>query len=297
MTIPFGSNYTHYAPNPDLGHQPGVVANYHQTQAASRVRDLCSGQLTAMRANGQTCISIPLYHKLSSDFAPDGFTLELTDAGGLDPQRFQNFTNLLADIKAAGFTWFEVRFLPAGVLLNDWEKEAVFIDGMRSFIRAVGLPYLIDVFGEGTGDFARNLWTWYTAAYFPGGLAVTDASISVAVSKTNVNNLPQIFSRNWPTEILLDVYGETDDQGWGSTYSTICGALAALEAGGVPKSIPVSINERWPFTNQMMTEEIARAMKDNPAWQLARQLQWPNVWGVNEGNNELASPTLGGILQ
>lgn len=312
MSFPFaggyGCNYTHFAPPKSEAEQFGVVYLYDKNRA------LIQNQLGQMRQNGQTCIKIPLYYWPAESaippYVPDGFLLGLY-GNTFDSQRMQNVQSLFADINAAGFTYLEVSFLPAGGVLspsdsafdpNSWTRTALLIDAIRPLASGCGVPkVMFDLVGEGIPTnaqanlrtFSQTIWGWYTAGKFPNGAAVTDATISFVPTREIISNIPGVFQGNWPAQLQPHVYGAMYEDGWGSAYSVLCGVCDELDRIGAPAGIEIEVGETYAFRDLTTIAGLLRAAHDRPGHNIRRVLMWPMV--RPSINDEQASPPLEGI--
>jgi len=176
-----GSNYGWYNidtsainQNRNCREQFGIIANYHQQNVSSTVRQ----QLATMFQNGQRRLRVPIFH--ASDLSSG--TVLRSAGGNLTGEGRRNLANFLADIKAAGFQEILVGFHPISrssphtwvnydpaIAQENWNL----IQNLRPIIRGANIDYKIDLWNEGaassTQSFARQytgeLWSLYNAAY------------------------------------------------------------------------------------------------------------------------------------
>ncbi|MEO7916881.1 MAG: hypothetical protein ABIR16_04495, partial [Dokdonella sp.] len=143
-----GSNYHWY--NLDaMCNRDGIVANYHRVDAGGAVRTQVQQQLATMRVRGMSRLSLGIY------FIHGFNTSTLVDSS--DPasvnQALINIGNLLADVKAAGFSEVLFRFFPTD-LINpsqpNFQPDLVdeywnLITQVRPVVIAAGIPYRLDL--------------------------------------------------------------------------------------------------------------------------------------------------------
>lgn len=295
----FGCNYTHFAPPTDLSKQMGVLATYSDN------RTLAQEQIGQMRANGQTCMRIPSWVWAAEEsFIADGWVIAMNPDSTLDDVRAKNLALLLADIKAAGFTWVEFGYGAMGVTLSPvngtapwtgelgdrWKRGADFIAWIRqNFLVPSGIPFRIDLAGESIPtldtettlmEYVQTLWTWYTTAYSLGKRC-QDATISFVPDPEAIKNLPTVFRGddpnglvNWP-DLETHVYGAEDVPGWGSAYTVLCAVLDSLDAFLAPPETLVDVGETYSFRDLSTVAGLLRSANDRPKRKVNRLLSWP----------------------
>ena len=262
-----GSNLLVYRVD-EPGH--GYVEDFQKGKAVIRK------QLKQMYAGGQRRLKIPLLYWHGRQ--PDGLTLDST-GGHFTPQETRNLKRLLAFIKNAGFSSVELSLLPEGPndAMHNWTQwDDVYYRENWSLVRSVrvlaassGLPYLLDLAGEGVpvngqtlwGEYARRLWADYSMTYGAGPRRmVTDATISFVPDLQAVAHLAWTFSNNWPPIFEPHIYGAVPDSDWESAYSTFTGLYRAMRLAGIPP-IPWIIGET--YANDAATAaELRRAITD-----------------------------------
>lgn len=264
---PGGSNLLVY--RVDIpGH--GYVEDFQKGKA------LITKQLKQMYAGGQRRLKIPLVYWHGRK--PDGLTLDPT-GGHFTKQETRNLKRLLALIKRTGFTSVELSLLPEGPddAMHNWPRwdEMYYIENwtllnnVRALAASSGLPYLLDIAGEGIpidgqilwGEYTRRLWQDYTMKYGVGPHnSVTDATISFAPGLQTVAHLASTFSNNWPPVFEPHIYGGVPDSDWASTYDTFTGLYREMQHAGIPP-IPWIIGET--YANDVTTAaELRRAIAD-----------------------------------
>ncbi len=282
----YGSNYTHFAPPTAPTGQLGVVHEYHLH------RPLAQQQLAEMRAAGLTDLRIPMYILAAEELGglEDGFTLKLYGSS-FDAQRQQNLVNLIADARAAGFTWISLGPGAAGNILGPsnwtafdeaaWERWGGFVNWCHSLpVDVVDLGEVIG-FGSVVTQWAQRTWAWATAGW--GNAAVT---IGLTSGVQNVDAALSVYKGSdqtgpvdWPAEIGLHLYGPVPFPGHGSFYSIGSLMIAELLALGMPLVTKISIHERTDFSDVVTNAEQARLIADYSQVNWTRSLQWPMVLG------------------
>lgn len=155
-----GVNLGFYDLGPNCDREPfGVLANLHKPGVRQRVTEI----LVELRARGSEAIAVGIYHfrapgPADSDGVWAGTPILDSTGGNLHPRMRQNLADLLADIRAAGFSQLLVRYHPQGG--NDvaqWSRydESVFeenwnlIVNLMPIIERSGLDYRVDLMTEG----------------------------------------------------------------------------------------------------------------------------------------------------
>jgi hypothetical protein len=141
----------------------------------------------------------------------------------------------------------------------------------------IDLGELIDPSRPVMIQYAQALWAWGTVSYGNKLLTIgLTAGIQNAAAAPSVYRGPdQSGPVNWPDEIGLHLYGPVPFPGHGSFYSIATLMLQRLLAFGMPKTIKLSIHERYDFSETITNAEMARLIADYPDFNWTRILQWP----------------------
>lgn len=304
----YGTNYTHFSPPTGNTGQQGVICTYHLNRA------LAQQQLGQMRANGLTAIRIPMEINAAEELGglEDGWNLKLTTDSWLVPQEQTNLQNLLADIKAYGFSYVEVGPGASGYVLSpynwknlngQWFRMAKFFEQMRPIIQSYGFPeWSYDLCGEWIDPnndvvmaYAKTIWTWYTTEFWLGKRC-EDATISFTPEPQNIKAVLDVFRGldptgpvNWPKQLQIHIYGESEGSVFGSAHEALEYALDGLPMDA-HDNCEIAIGEMYDVRDKTSLAEIQRAVKDNPSWKWKHMIQWPEMRpGVN------TSPALEGV--
>lgn len=200
-----GSNYLWYGQDPGCGNGArdayALLPNYHRLTADGAVRAIAQQQLATMHARGMRRMSVGVFFMHQP--AANGGLVDSSDPAAV-AQVTQNLAQLLADVKAAGFSEVLFRFFPVNNInpsqqefpvysdnpASDYAKRVDeywnFIEALRPALVAAGLPYRIDLMVEGAprdsdlpiisdpwkypssekwSRTARTLWQRYHAAW------------------------------------------------------------------------------------------------------------------------------------
>ena len=239
-----GSNYAWYSVDQSVlnnnedrncREQFGIIANYHQQQVKSTVKQ----QLASMFRNGQRKLRVPIFH--ANDLTTG--TVLSSAGGNLTAQARNNLANFLADIKSAGFQEILVGFFPisrsnpgnwyrefgtGNTASRTWffdsatlEENWNLIRNLRPLIVGANMIYKIDLLNEGAASstqpvsrqYTGELWSRYNAAYGKSdtvGFSVATGS-RVEAANPNRNVIGDLAADRYNT--MKQVY---DESGFGA---------------------------------------------------------------------------------
>ena len=234
-----GVNYHWYNLDGLCNREPfGVVGNYHLADGNGSVRAQAQQQLAVMRSRGMTRLSVGIFftHGFSS-----GTLVDSSDPAQVS-QAVTNIGNLLADVKAAGYTEVLFRFFPIGNInpsQPNFDSGLVgeywnLITEVRPAVVAAGIAYRLDLGVElaprDNNDFfipigdrykypansawsnaVRTLWQLYVPAY-----GVADTVGFSFFTDTNPDNqrwrvrhMRYVYEGNYPYLYAADIYPTT----------------------------------------------------------------------------------------
>src|SRR3954447_9286118 len=287
VLAPGGSNFSWYRvdrPQPDVCvREPyGVIPNYDKADGQSAIKD----ELAQMIASGQRRLRIGIFHGHGFD---TGTVMDST-GGDLSPPNRRNLADLLAAVKAAGFTQIEVAFHPEGPAVGDWTRwnQALYdenwslIRQLRPLIRAAGLPYWLDLSNEAIPTaqqplvrrYSRTLWGDYTRAF---GRDDT-VGFSVIGDPAHVSQIPTVYGTTPPRVFDVHFYGGTSGmnefelfrssdalmarfglrQPWiiGEAFYDDATAARGLRSAIAGSSRPVYYLTQWPLTRGSQCADV-----------------------------------------
>jgi hypothetical protein len=311
-----GSNYLWYTQTaaPDCNRDPyGVVANY----ADPAVRATVQKQLAAMRIAGMARINLGInfYH---------GPTLGGTLIDSSNPvivaQTVQNVTNLMADVKAAGFSQVLFRFFPQGAISPpDPNYNYALVSEHWNLIQAVrpalvnsGVPYLIDLSVEAAPRDSqlplvsnpwkypakpnwsmgvRALWQNYFKAYGSadtiGFSFITDSDADDMRSR--VRHMRYVFEGNYPSVFALDIYGPSfnGDPTPNETvkFTQFDSAMKNEDSSNAMGWYKAGFIVAETFYNDPLAAENIRAAMSSTGRRVYFLAQWPWDRGANADNS------------
>lgn len=264
---PGGSNLLVYRVD-EPGH--GYIEDFRKGKG------IITKQLKQMYKGGQRRLKLPLLYWHGR--MPDGLTLDPT-GGHFTAEETQNLKRLLALIKHIGFVSVEFALLPEGPddALRNWpqwdemyySENWTLLTNVRRLAVSSGLPYLLDIVGEGIpmngqtlwGEYSRRLWEDYSTTYGVGpNKTVSDATISFVPDFQTVAHLASTFSNNWPPVFEPHIYGGEPESGWESAYRTFTGLYQAMHQAGIP-SIPWIIGEAYS-DDATAAAQLRQAIRD-----------------------------------
>ncbi len=232
-----GINYHWYGLDGLCNREPfGIVANYHLADGNGSVRAQVQQQLALMRSRGMTRLSLGIFftHGFSS-----GTLVDSSNPAQVS-QAVANIGNLLADVKAAGYTEVLFRFFPTGNInpsQSNFDTGLVdeywnLITQVRPVVAAAGISYRLDLGVElaprdsnsavvfpvsdrykypensNWSRAVRTLWQRYFAAY---GVANTVGfSFFTDTNPDNqrwrVRHMRYVYEGNYPRVYAVDIY-------------------------------------------------------------------------------------------
>ena len=217
-----GSNFAWYQFDTAtcVGWPYGVIKNYDTATTA------INNVLQTMYNNGQRRLRIPIYYDHGAP-STDGTTLDST-GGNLSPQNRTNLTNLLATIKAIGYSEIEVGMFPLGsndpIGWTSWNETTYqenwnLLANLHSIIANSGIFYRIDLQNEGqptTGQtvlqqYASRIWGDYTSGTF--GWTDTVGSSIAGDSAARMQLLPNVYGTYPHSPALYDLHFYNDPGG------------------------------------------------------------------------------------
>jgi hypothetical protein len=293
VAAPGGSNFSWYqVDQPQRGtciREPyGVIPSFGRADARATIES----ELAAMIASGQRKLRIGIFHGHGFD---TGTVMDST-GGDLSAENRRNLGDLLAAVKAAGFTQVEIAFHPEGPAVREWtdwrqdlfDENWKLIRNLRPLIRAAGLPYLIDLSNEAIPTlrqplvlrYARNLWTNYTRAF---GRDDT-VGFSVIGDPAHVNEIPDVYGRSPPFVLDVHFYGGTSGMDEQQLFRT---ADEMMRARGLRQ--PWIVGEAFyddPEAARLLARAIAAGSR--PVWYLT---QWPLTRGSDCPDVDVGAPT------
>jgi hypothetical protein len=239
-----GSNFNWYTISGCNREPYGVIANYHLARAQ------IDNALDAVRASGQDRLRIGIFHGRGLNTG----TVMDSSGGNLSSQNRKNLTDLLATIKAKGFSEVMIAFHPQGpnvpLTWPSWNEDLYqenwnLIYNLRPIIKNSGLLYRIDLMNEGTPtssqsmllQYAQRLWADYTyrmriedgASNNPYGKNDTLGFSIIGSSLDRIGRVPAIYNGNVPHLFSLHFYGDSSK----SEYQQFVDAHNAMNSRGL----------------------------------------------------------------
>ncbi|WP_091238722.1 hypothetical protein [Aquimonas voraii] len=305
-----GLNLGFYDLGPDCDREPfGVLANLHKPGVRQRVTDI----LVELRARGSEAIAVGIYHfrppgPADADGVWAGTPILDSTGGDLHPRMRQNLADLLADIRAAGFSQLLVRYHPqGGNTVTQWTRfeEELFQENWNLIVNLMpilddsGLDYRVDLLTEGLprarfvnvlgqalffpdlpdnelwSRYANRLWRNYVSRFDPGR-SVGFSSVGDTDPnrlRARLEHLGYVYSvaggeRVYPGAFAFSIYG-TPDVDEGELYGRIVDRLRRLGFGDVPLIVAESF-----YNDREGMARLAAAAREQQAAPLY-VLHWP----------------------
>ncbi|MDR2012984.1 MAG: hypothetical protein LBQ20_08075 [Rhodanobacter sp.] len=301
-----GSNYLWYALGADCDREPyGIVPNYNDPAVRAQVR----AQLADMFAAGMSRLSLGLFfaHGVS-----DGTAIDSNDPVQV-AQAAQNVSDLLADVKAAGFRQILFRFFPiAAINPSDPNYDPSLVSEHFRLIAAIrpslvdsGLNYLIDLSIESAprdsnlpiisnpwkypahtqwSQGVRALWQSYFAAYGSadtiGFSFLTDDDPDKL--RARVRHMRYVYEGHYPAIFAVDIYGDATANE-ADKFESFDSAMRKEDASNAMgwRDAPVIIAETF-YDDPIAAENLQRAIVQTGRY-VAYLTQWPIDRGASAG--------------
>jgi hypothetical protein len=307
-----GSNYLWYALGTDCEREPyGIVPNYNDPAVRAQVRT----QLADMFAAGMSHLSLGMYfaHGTSS-----GTAIDSSDPAQV-AQAAQNVSDLLADVKAAGFGQVLFRFFPVGAIdPSDPSYDPTLVSEHFQLITAIrpslvdsGLSYLLDLSVEGAprdsdlplipdpwkypansnwSHGVRALWQAYFAAYGSadtiGFSFLTDDDPDKLHAR--VRHMRYVYEGNYPAVFAVDIYGDASANET-AKFVSFDTAMREEDASGALGwlNAPVIIAETF-YDDPIAAEDLQTAIRQTGRF-VPFLTQWPLDRGANAATGGLCA--------
>lgn len=206
----------------------GVVVNYHNVTVRNAVRT----QLSGMRQSGQQRIVLPIFygHGISTG------TVLNSSSGALSSRDSTNFSNLLSDIRKAGFSELLVKFVPIGDIspvnwTGSWsaahqsfyEEARAFIFSAKDVLDRSGVFYRIDLMGEGMppgqpgtnapyypnwSRYVSQLWGDFVLLYGKNNTVGYSVPVGFDID-ARVRHFSYVYGQNLPYLFSFHIYGDS----------------------------------------------------------------------------------------